>query len=399
MQIAQSLLNSLNCEWGEFRVVDLFNYERGTRLKKSDRSKGKYPLVTAGEYNQGVKEYISNQNQKIFKNAITIDMFCNSFVHINEFCCDDNVLVLNSKNEMNKYCMQFISAIINKHKEQWGFQKQFRQNSLEKLKISLPLDSKNNPNFTLMQSFIKNIEKEHSLKLLAYYKALQAKNERERVKFDLNKYLSFIKKDDLESKEQDFIESKNILALNKTSIKDLDSKEAIQWQEFKIEDLFVSSNGDFDIQQKHINSKGELIVSAGENEMGIIGRSDVGAKIFEANTLTVDMFGNVFYRNHSYKMVTHARVFSLKFKDPNFTSKTMLYVCTSMKWFKLKFSFANMASWKKIKDLSIFLPTQNDKIAFDFMENFIKAIEKEAIKEVVLFNERELKAYEEVVSG
>lgn len=102
MQIAQSLLNALKCEWKEFKLTDLFTYQRGTRLTKNNRIKGDYPLVTAGEYNKGVKEYISNENQVLFKNAITIDMFCNSFVHIDEFCCDDNVLVLNAKTDMNK---------------------------------------------------------------------------------------------------------------------------------------------------------------------------------------------------------------------------------------------------------------------------------------------------------
>ncbi|TQR34459.1 restriction endonuclease subunit S [Campylobacter sp. MIT 99-7217] len=155
-----------------------------------------------------------------------------------------------------------------------------------------------------------------------------------------------------------------------------------EFREFCLDELFISSNGDSDIQQRHINSKGELVVSSGENEMGIIGRSDVKAKIFEANTLTIDMFGNVFYRNHSYKMVTHARVFSLKFKNPNFTAKAMLYVCTLMKWFKLKFSYSNMASWKKVKDLTIFLPTQKGKIAFEFMEDYIAELQAERVREL-----------------
>ncbi|MBP5779391.1 MAG: restriction endonuclease subunit S, partial [Campylobacter sp.] len=130
MQIATHLLKNLNCEWREFALTELFTYERGTRLTKNDRINGKYPLVTAGEYNKGVKEYISNLNQKVFKNAITIDMFCNSFVHIDEFCCDDNVLVLTSKTPISKETMIFISSIINKDKDKWGYEKQYRQNSL-----------------------------------------------------------------------------------------------------------------------------------------------------------------------------------------------------------------------------------------------------------------------------
>ena len=174
MQIAVELMNDLPCKWKEFQLTALFDYERGTRLTKNDRTKGKYPLVTAGEQNQGVKEYISNKNQKVFKNAITIDMFCNCFVHIEDFCCDDNILVLTAKQGMSKYAMQFISAVINKDKEKWGYGKQYRQNSLEKHSIFLPSDDTNAPNFALMEKFIKNIEQEHSAKLLKFYEVLKA---------------------------------------------------------------------------------------------------------------------------------------------------------------------------------------------------------------------------------
>ena len=60
-------------------------------------------------------------------------MFCNSFVHIEPFCCDDNVLVLESKIKLDRASLLFISTIINKDKNQWGYEKQYRQNSLENI--------------------------------------------------------------------------------------------------------------------------------------------------------------------------------------------------------------------------------------------------------------------------
>lgn len=88
----------------------------------------------------------------------------------------------------------------------------------------------------------------------------------------------------------------------------------VEWGEFKLYDLFESSNGNFDIQKEHINGKGDYVVTAGLSENGILGRTDVVAKIFDKNTITIDMFGNVFYRQFKYKMVTHARVFFFKTK-------------------------------------------------------------------------------------
>lgn len=125
--------------WREFKITQLFDYERGTRLTKGHRIAGNIPLLTAGEFNQGVKEFISNEEQKIFSNAITIDMFCNSFVHIKPFCCDDNILVLTAKKQMNQYHLRFISTIIGKDKPKYGYGKQYRIGSLEKHYISLPV--------------------------------------------------------------------------------------------------------------------------------------------------------------------------------------------------------------------------------------------------------------------
>ena len=87
--------------------------------------------------------------------------------------------------------------------------------------------------------------------------------------------------------------------------------EAVKWGSFQLHDLFYSSNGDFNIKKEHINGLGDYVVTAGLTENGVLGRSDVKARIFPGNTITIDMFGAVFYRNFNYKMVTHARVFCL----------------------------------------------------------------------------------------
>jgi len=59
-------------------------------------------------------------------------------------------------------------------------------------------------------------------------------------------------------------------------------------------------------------------------------------------------------------------------------------------------------SWYPTKDSLkedfIFLPTQNWQIDFEFMENFIKAVEKLVIKDLVIWNEKKMNAYREVIS-
>lgn len=44
-----------------------------------------------------------------------------------------------------------------------------------------------------------------------------------------------------------------------------------------------------------------------------------------------------------------------------------------------------------------FIPANNGKIDFDFIESFIIAIQKECIKSVILWQEKQKAAYEKVV--
>lgn len=145
--------------------------------------------------------------------------------------------------------------------------------------------------------------------------------------------------------------------------------------------MFTSQNGDFDIQKTHMNDKGTYVVTAGLTNNGVLGKSDIKAKVFKKNTITVDMFGNAFYRQFDYKMVTHARVFSL---TPNFsmTERHGLFLANSLCYLANKFGYDNMCSWEKIKSKTIQLPTKDDKIDFDFMEFFITELEAQRIAEL-----------------
>lgn len=155
----------------------------------------------------------------------------------------------------------------------------------------------------------------------------------------------------------------------------------VEWGEYEFDKLFTSSNGNFDIQKCHINNTGNYVITAGLTNNGILGRSDISAKLFDKGTITIDMFGNAFYRHFKYKMVTHARVFSLK-PIFNISFRQGLFLANAMKFLKMKFGYDNMCSWDKIKFLKISLPVKNGEIDLSFMENFISKIECERMNEL-----------------
>lgn len=144
-------------KWIEFSLVDLFKPERGKRLKQEDRISGTIPLVTAGEGNLGVKDLISNEEQKRHKNKITIDMFCNSYIHIDTFSCDDNIITLESKTTISKYCMLFISTIIEQDKYRYQYGRQYRMKNFKKHTIKLPTRDNENPAWDFIENYMKSL--------------------------------------------------------------------------------------------------------------------------------------------------------------------------------------------------------------------------------------------------
>ncbi len=155
----------------------------------------------------------------------------------------------------------------------------------------------------------------------------------------------------------------------------------VEWGEYRLGDLFDSYNGDFDIKKEHINDKGEYVITAGLTNNGIAGKTDIKAKIFDAKTITIDMFGYAFYRKFRYKIVTHARVFSLypKMKITDFQG---LFMGSAFHFLNKEFGYENMCSWTKIENKKILLPSINGKIDFEFMEKFIAELEAQRIAEL-----------------
>ena len=224
-----------------------------------------------------------------------------------------------------------------------------------------------------MESYIRELEQERIRELDAYLRAIGLNN------YELTPE---------EGKCIQFMHSTTVIPRLQT-LEDDFIKNGGRFKEFRIGNLFTSSNGYKDIQKKHISSSiddndGILVVSSGEYNLGIIGTTNLNAKVFERNTLTVDMFGNVNFRDHEYKMVTHARVFSLRPREA-INKYQGLYIQSNLNFLKKKFSYNNMCSFEKIKEDVILLPSYNDKLAFDYMESYIRELEQERIRKLYAY--------------
>ena len=164
---------------------------------------------------------------------------------------------------------------------------------------------------------------------------------------------------------------------------------------YQIKSLFDWQNGNTDLKKEHINGKGYPVVSSGIENMGVIGCTDVDARILPACTITVDMFGNVYYRDFEYKEVTHARVFTLIPKGFALNDKTGLYFVTILQKITRMFSYNNMCSYTKISNMVITLPVianpdhdheyTVDDIDWQYMRDRIAKLEQERIAELDVY--------------
>lgn len=144
-------------QWKEFNLTDIFDtVNRGKRLTKAKRQPGKTPLITAGFLNYGVGDYIQNPDQTRFRDAVTIDMFGNAFYRGTEFCCDDNIIVLQN-DSISSWVKLFITPIVNMRKSQYSYGNQYRLGDLATHTVKLPVDDQGNPDYDFMERYMKSL--------------------------------------------------------------------------------------------------------------------------------------------------------------------------------------------------------------------------------------------------
>lgn len=164
-----SMSNIDTSSWKEFKLDELFGKPiRGTRLVKEQRVTGNIPLITAGFNNQGVAEFISNEEQTTFDGGLTIDMFGNCFYRDYAFKADDNILVFDSK-DISKEAKLFIVTSINKvTKGLYSYGNQYRMKEFSDTIIKLPVKESEEIDWEYMQERITELEQERITELEQY---------------------------------------------------------------------------------------------------------------------------------------------------------------------------------------------------------------------------------------
>ncbi|MFP6260217.1 restriction endonuclease subunit S [Helicobacter pylori] len=384
-----SQLNAI--KWGEFKLGDLFEMERGTRLTKANRIKGTRPLVTAGYENYGVAEYISNHDQKVFKgNTITIDMFANAFYRYSEYSADDNILVLTPKFTMSYRIGLCVTARINAVlKAKFSYGKQYRQKDFNVTIISLPLKPTANTqtlediDFDFMETFIAELEQCRLAELQAYLKATGLENTT------------------LSSDEENAL---NVFNGNNSGGGG-NTPCGLMWQSFRLGDLFeIVGTKSLDSNAIDFTDTGINFVGRTFSNNGIQGKTPT--KAFKPNkpfTITATVIGQykyVKFQTEPYYCSQNINKLTPKIIIHQWNAKIAYYFITHIQ--KFVSLYDGQQSGYKLDDIKnhiISLPTNpHGKIDFDFMHTLINALMKQTIQGVVQYCDAKIQATKEIIS-
>ena len=352
-------------KWGEFKYKEVFNrIEQGRRLKKDDQIDGTIPFVMSGTTNAGVVNYISNPVASFPKNAITIDIFGNTFYRNYAFGAgDDTGVYWNDATAYSSNAMLFFAVAMQKSMMgRFSYGKKLRSSQSEDFTMHLPVTDDGAIDFDFMESFIAELEAERVAELSAYLTVS-----------GLDNY-------ELSSDEENALKN----------------YQSLKWDTYNLEKLFGKST-----RGKRLKGDDRIagtlpFVTAGEASEGISAYISNEVEVFEKNTTTIDMFGSAKYRNYIYGGDDHIAVVHTE----NLPKYASIFVTTAIhkSSHNGQFDYGHNFYAKDADVLYISLPVNEaGNPDYDKMAIIISAIHKLVIKDVVAYSNRKIKATKAVV--
>ena len=150
--------------------------------------------------------------------------------------------------------------------------------------------------------------------------------------------------------------------------------DQVEWGEFSFKSLFNNIK-----QGRRLKKEDQLpgnipFVMSGVTNSGVVGYIRNPVARFPKNAITVDIFGNVFYRNYEFGAGDDTGVY---WNDEiTYSANTMLFFASAMsKSLEKKFSYGHKLRSSQSYDFTIRLPVKNTHIDFEFINSFVAELE------------------------
>lgn len=159
-------------EWKAFFIVDIFDeVQRGKRLKTADHLAGEIPYVSSSSLNNGVDDFVSNNNGvRRFSNCLSLansGSVGSSFYEPFEFVASDHITHLKNKG-FNKYHYLFLATMTSRLSQKYNFNREINDKRIAREIIFLPITDNGTPDYTYMEKYSKNLLREKIQRYIKY---------------------------------------------------------------------------------------------------------------------------------------------------------------------------------------------------------------------------------------
>ena len=151
-------------QWKEFVIKDLFTVKRPSARSQANYEDGNVPFVASGNFNNGVLKYLQPKENEILDsgNCITVSPIDgSSFYQEDDFLgrggAGSSIILLYNPN-LNLYNGYFIATVIRTVCRKYAYSDMANKDPIGAEKIKLPVDETGNPDFSYMESYMKNLE-------------------------------------------------------------------------------------------------------------------------------------------------------------------------------------------------------------------------------------------------
>ena len=228
--------------------------------------------------------------------------------------------------------------------------------------LNLPTQN-NQIDFDFMESFIAELEAERIAELSAYLKVSGLDN----------------------------------YELSDEELKALRDYNSNDFQEFEYQEIFENI-----VQGRRLKKDDQIsgdipFVMSGVTNTGIVNYISNPVASFPKNAITLDIFGNAFYRPYSFGAGDDTGVYWSE--EKSYSREAMLFFTTAMeKSVYGKYDYGHKLRSSQSKKIKMMLPIRENELDVVTMELVIKAVIKLAIKDVVQYTNKRIDATKAVVS-
>lgn len=326
--------------WKQFRLGDLFPLVNSkpyhAQFLEEDESGVRY--VTRTMFDNGVKCYVQKEERFQVNPAGTISFGAENadFFYQNEpYITGNKMYYLDTQGLTENACLFLKSILQVTFAYQFSFSEGMIPARIKDEMISLPVTPDGQPDWTYMDAYMSEVLK----------------------------------------KEEVFAE--HLASLTAEAVADGHKLDTSGWKAFRIGELFEVLLAKGDIQPKQVADGTIPLVSAGNEDNGIVSFIDAAgdgvSEMFPAGCITVSMFGKAFYQPECFYAVSHGRINVLRSKI-EFSSIVGAFLAACLSHvLGSKYDYATMCTQKKLVSEEIYLPvTSAGQPDWAWMEQYMQ---------------------------